>query len=47
MKIPSSMPKTAALKTSAVTKVDVDALAALDKSEDLWTRALTVRCGGC
>ena len=35
MKIPISIPKTAALKTRAVTKVEVDALAASDISEDL------------
>ena len=45
MKIPSSMPKTAALKKSAVTNVDVDALAALDKSEDLRARALAADGG--
>ena len=33
--MPSSIPKTAALKTRAVTKVEVVALAASEMSEDL------------
>ncbi|OJT02988.1 hypothetical protein TRAPUB_6467 [Trametes pubescens] len=53
VKMPSSIPKTAALKTSAVMNVDVDALVAFDAlvedlkgvSECAYSR-LRERCGG-